>query len=123
MTWTGKLGAKGLKLYLRNFLDRTLKQPTDDELDQIIQLHPEWVINLSSTNRILAYQEWLNKQNRGATLNIETFSDFCIIPDRIEKDKNRYVGGTSIYCWLCDGYVIANDDQDKIIFNDLIVFL
>ena len=122
MTWTGKLGAKGLKLYLRNFLDRTLKQPTDDELDQIIQLHPEWVINLSSTNRILAYQEWLNKQNRGTTLNIETFSDFCIIPDRIEKDKNRYVGGTSIYCWLCDGYVIANDDQDKIIFNDLIVF-
>lgn len=122
MTWTGKLGAKGLKLYLRNFLDRTLKQPTDDELDQIIQLHPEWVINLSSTNRILAYQEWLNKQNRGATLNIETFSDFCIIPDRIEKDKNKYVGGTSIYCWLCDGYIMANDDQNKIIFNDLIIF-
>jgi hypothetical protein len=58
----------------------------------------------------LAYREWLNKQNRGATLNIKNFSDFCIIPDRLPKNKNKYVGNTSIFCWLVDGYVIANDD-------------
>jgi hypothetical protein len=52
----------------------------------------------------------LNKRGRGATLNIKNFSDFCIIPDRIGEQKNKYVGGTSIFCWLCDGYVIANDD-------------
>lgn len=122
MTWTGKLGAKGLKLYLRNFWDRTQQMPAEDEINQIIELHPEWVINLSSDNYYLAYKEWLNKHGRGATLNIKNFSDFCIIPDRIGKQKNKYVGGTSIFCWLCDGYVIANDDQNKIVFNDLIVF-
>ena len=122
MTWTGKLGAKGLKLYLRNFWDRTQQQPTEDEFNSIIELHPEWAINLSGTNSYLAYREWLNGQSRGATLNIRNFFDFCIIPDRLETEKNKYVGGTSIYCWLCDGYVIANDDQNKIVFNDLIVF-
>lgn len=122
MTWTGKLGAKGLKLYLRNFIDRTQQQPTTDELNKIIESHTEWVINLPGTNNYLAYKEWLNNQNRGATLNIQNFSDFCIIPDKIGPRKDKYVGGTSIFCWLCDGYIIANDDQNKIVFNDLIIF-
>lgn len=122
MSWTGKLGAKGLKLYLRNFWDKTQQMPTEDEINQIIDSHPEWVINLSSDNYYLAYREWLNKQNRGATLNIKNFSDFCIIPDRLPKNKNKYVGNTSIFCWLVDGYVIANDDQNRIVVNDLIIF-
>lgn len=122
MTWTGKLGAKGLKLYLRNFQDRTQQTPTEDEINDIIDSHPEWAINLSSDNYYLAYQEWLNKQSKGATLNIKSFSNFCIIPDRMTQDKNNYVGGTSIYCWLTDGYIITNDNQTKVAVNDLIVF-
>lgn len=122
MTWTGKLGAKGLKLYLRNFQDRTQQTPTEDEINDIIDSHPEWAINLSNDNYYLAYQEWLNKQSKGATLNIKNFSNFCIIPDRIAQDKNNYVGGTSIYCWLTDGYIITNDNQTKVAIDDLIVF-
>lgn len=122
MSWTGKLGAKGLKLYLRNFWDKTQHMPTEDEINQIIDSHPEWVINLSDDNYALAYREWLNKQVRGATLNIKNFSDFCIIPDRLPKEKNNYVGHTSIFCWLVDGYVIANDNQNRVLVNDLIIF-
>jgi hypothetical protein len=33
MSWTGKLGAKGLKLYLRNFWDKTQQMPTEDEIN------------------------------------------------------------------------------------------
>lgn len=122
MTWTGKLGAKGLKLYLRNFEDKTQPGPTEDEINQIIDSHPEWVINLPQNNWYLAYKEWLNKHTKGATLNIEKFSDFCIIPDRVSTDKNKYVGGTSIFCWLCDGYVIANDNSSRVVVDDLILF-
>lgn len=121
LSWTGKLGAKGLKLYLRNFEDRAQQLPTDDEINEIIELHPEWAINLPENNYFLAYKEWLNSQNRGATLEIQNFSDFCIIPDR-NVNKNSYVGRTSIYCWLCNGFIITNDDQNKILVKDLILF-
>jgi hypothetical protein len=57
-------------LYLRNFEDRAQQLPTDDEINEIIELHPEWAINLPENNYFLAYREWLNSQNRGATLEI-----------------------------------------------------
>lgn len=100
MTWGGGMKMEHLKLYLRNFFDRA----TD------------------STNP--------NANIRGAMLTVEQMVDFIIIPDRwiINKDKTNvneqtgYVGGTSIYCWLVNGFIVSNDKQKKVSFNNLILF-
>ena len=100
MTWGGGMKMEHLKLYLRNFFDRA----TD------------------STNP--------NENIRGAMLTVDQISDFMIIPDRwvINKEDNiatkqfGYVGSTSIYCWLVNGYIVSNDKQKKVAFNDLILF-
>lgn len=97
----GNSKEKNFKLYLRNFFDRE----TDEK-------NPN--LNL-----------------RGATLNIEHFSDFILIPDRWPtyelKNKQKMittgsVGGTSIYCWLINGNIISNDRKKRVKINDLILF-
>ncbi len=102
MTWGGTMGTKTLKLYLRNFFDRG----TDSK-------NP-------------------NANLRGAVLTLETFSDFCEIPDRwptyelkgSQSDQNTtgYVGGTSIYCWLTSGNIVSNDGKKRVYVEDLILF-
>lgn len=96
MTWGGGMKMEHLKLYLRNFFDRA----TDN------------------TNP--------NANLRGGMLTIEQMSDFMIIPDRwiinSEEKQSGYVGGTSIYCWLVNGFIISNDKTKKVSFNDLILF-
>lgn len=102
MTWGGKMGAKTLKLYLRNFFDRG----TDSK-------NP-------------------NANLRSAILTINNFSDFLTIPDRwpayelknqnSKQNTTGYVSGTSIYCWLVDGNIISNDGKKRVFLNDLILF-
>ena len=102
MTWGGKMGAKTLKLYLRNFFDRA----TD------------------SSNP--------NGNLRGAILTVEQFSDFLIIPDRwptyelkngyCKQNTTGYVGGTSIYCWLVNANIISNDGKKRVNLYNLILF-
>lgn len=109
MMWGGKMGAKTLKLCLRNFYDKG----TDPE-------------------EISENMDALNKALRGAVITVENFSDFCIIPDRepsYELKKNMknqhtsgYVGGTSIYCWLVDANIVSTDGQKRVRVNDLILF-
>lgn len=109
LMWGGKMSAKPLTLYLRNFYDKG----TDPDF-----------------NTAEPYE--LNKALRGAELRITNFSDFVEIPDRqpyYEKKKNLnsqltsgYVGGTSIYGWLVDGTIISNDGKIKVAVNDLIIF-
>ena len=120
MMQSGTLGVKGLKLYLRNFEDRTQsKQPTKEEIEKVIEQHYDWVNYGEEQKYSLAYTEWLNSRVIGAALTINNFSDFCIIPER--HDEN-YVGNTSIYCWLVNAIVISNDTKHKIILKDLILF-
>ena len=97
----GNSKQKNFKLYLRNFFDRE----TDEK-------NPN--LNL-----------------RGATLSIEHFSDFILIPDRWPayelKNGEREmttgsVGGTSIYCWLVNGSIVSNDRRKKVRIDDLILF-
>lgn len=90
--WTGKLGAGKLKLYLRYFYDRN----TD----------------LASPDKCL----------RTGELIAEKFSDFMIIPDRWGMNEKRYVGESSIYCWMIDGYIISDDGNKRVAINDLILF-
>lgn len=102
MTWGGKMGAKTLKLYLRNFFDRG----TDSK-------NP-------------------NANLRSAILTVNNFSDFLTIPDRwpayelknqnSKQNTTGYVSGTSIYCWLVDGNIISNDGKKRVFLNDLILF-
>ena len=135
MMWGGKMGAKGLKLYLRNFWDRTIEMPTQEEIEQIINDHPEWEEEYDHDQEKItaaAYTYWLNEHSIGAVLTVDNFSDFCIIPERTpsyevkENFKNQhttgYVGGTSIYCWLIDATIASNDGVNKIALNDLILF-
>lgn len=102
MTWGGKLGAKGLQLYLRYFFDRN----TDNGVPDICP--------------------------RMAMLTVENFSDFLVIPDRwpeyegIQCEKNTehagYVGGTSIFCWMVSGNIASTDGKKKVQFEKLILF-
>lgn len=102
ITWGGKIGAKTLKLYLRNFVDRG-----DKEIDP-------------------------NKTPTGAILTVERFQDFLIIPDRYpsyelknhcaDKHTTGYVGGTSIYCWLVDANIISNDGKKRVSLKNLLLF-
>lgn len=102
MAWGGSLGAKTLKLYLRNFVDRG-----DREIDP-------------------------NKEPTGAVMTVERFSDFLIIPDRwpsyelknhcSDKHTTGYVGGTSIYCWLVDANIITNNGKKRVSVEDLLLF-
>lgn len=116
----GVLGVKGLKLYLRNFEDRTQpKEPTKEEIEKILDSHYDWIEYNQEQKYSMAYTEWLNSRIIGATLIINNFSDFCII---LERDKEEYVGNTSIYCWLVNAIVISNDTKHKVILDDLIIF-
>ena len=90
--WTGKLGAGYLKLYLRYFYDRNVDNFAPDQC------------------------------LRTGTLVAEKFSDFMIIPDRWGVDDKQYVGESSIYCWMVDGYVESTDGNNRIAINDLILF-
>ena len=101
MNWGGKLGAKGLQLYLRYFFDRN----TDIGVPDICP--------------------------RMAVLNVETFSDFVVIPDRWpayedQCEKNTeptgYAGGTSIFCWMVSGNINSTDGKKKVFFEKLILF-
>ena len=102
MNWGGKLGAKGLQLYLRYFYDRNTDGSVPDTCPRM------------------------------ATLTVENFSDFLIIPDRwpeyegIQSKRNTaptgYVGGTSIFCWLVSGYIASTDGKKRVSFENLILF-
>ena len=112
MNWGGKLNAKSLELKLCHFYDRNTDINTPDTC------------------------------LRTATLIVDKFSDFLIIPDRqppyskkdsvdecpeawggnYYTDKIGYVGGTSIYCWMVSGYIISDDDKKRIEVKDLLLF-
>lgn len=96
MNWGAKLGAKGLQLHLRHFFDRN----TDKNV-------PDTCL-------------------RTATLNAEKFSDYLIIPDRYpvegNRDAERYVGGTSIFCWMISGFISSDKTEKRVAFEDLILF-
>lgn len=102
MNWGGKLGAKGLKLYLSYFFDRNTDNNTPDTC------------------------------LRTATLIADEFSDFLIIPDRwidteIKCGKNPekhigYVGQMSIYCWLVNGHIVSDDNKKRVSFEKLLLF-
>lgn len=95
MNWGAKLGAKGLQLHLRYFFDRN----TDNNV-------PDTCL-------------------RTATLTAEKFSDYLIIPDRwptYEDGESRYVGGTSIFCWMISGYISSDNTEKRVAFEDLILF-
>lgn len=106
MNWGGKLDAKGLQLSLQYFFDRNTDNNTPDTC------------------------------LRTATLTVEKFSDFFIIPDRkpahetypchCEKPEEgydkEYVGQASIYCWLVDGFITSNTDRKRVSFEKLILF-
>lgn len=132
MMWGGKMGVKGLKLYLRNFWDRSTQMPTKEEINEIIEQHPEWSEMSEEDQNAYAFAWWLNNKTTGAVMTIESFSDFCIIPERSPSYENKanaknqnttgYVGGTSIYCWLVDATIVSNDGINKVALNDLILF-
>ena len=132
MTWGGKMGVKGLKLYLRNFWDRATQMPTAEQIQEIISEHPEWSEHTQTEQEAYAIAWWLNHNTCGAVMTIENFSDFCIIPDRHPSYENKanlknkgttgYVGGTSIYCWLVDANIVDNKGINRVALNDLILF-
>lgn len=114
MNWGGKLGVKGLQLYLSHFYDRN----TDN----------------NTPNTCL----------RTATLTVEKFSDFFIIPDRWppyskkraqneedecsnyswnKEEKIGNVGETSIFCWLVSGYIVSSDNKKRVSFeNEILMY-
>lgn len=106
MNWGGKLDIKKLHLYLQHLYDRNTDMGTADTC------------------------------LRTGELVITQLSDFLIIPDRWNdynkkkcpfdcqnyKKHDGYVGGTSIYCWMVNGYIVSHDNKKKISINKLLLF-